>query len=152
MKNTTESFEELIIPRKDLHISDAMLYRVYSDRKNFELIEAVSALDAIGQSKIKDVYRVERHDPMANNVIHLRQVLGGLPHVENNIPENKIVETPVAQEVVVEPSAPVSEPIAKVEPENIPVAATPEPQPEVSASEAGAALSNDEVDRLLNGG
>ena len=155
MKNTTESFEELIIPRKDLHISDEMIYRVYSDRKNFELIEAVSALDAMAQSKIKNVYKVERHDPMANNVIHLSQVLGSSPHVENtiikNIPENKI-EMPVAQEVVVEPSVLVNEPIAKIELENIAVAAAPETQPEVSAPVADAALSNDEVDRLLNGG
>lgn len=149
MKNTTEPFEELLIPRKDLHISAAMIYRVYSDKKNFELIEAVSALDAMAQSKIKNVYKVERHDPMASNVIHLRQVLGGFPSAENNIPESK-VEIPVAQEVAVETPEPVS--VLSVEPENIVATSTPEPQPEISAPVADAALSNDEVDRLLNGG
>ncbi len=149
MKNTTEPFEELLIPRKDLHISAGMIYRVYSDKKNFELIEAVSALDAMAQSKIQNVYKVERHDPMASNVIHLRQVLGGLSHTENNILESK-VETPVAQEVLIEPVEAAAELI--VEPENIVVHSTAEPQPEISAPVADAALSNDEVDRLLNGG
>ena len=146
MKNTTESFEELIIPRKDLHISDAMIYRVYSDKKNFELVEAVSALDAMSQSKIKNIYKIERHDPMANNVIHLRQVLGGFPPVENIISENKVAEE---LEQVTLPQSEAA-PAIVIEAENVPIA-EPEPEPEVSVPVADVALSNDEVEKLLNG-
>ncbi len=150
MKNTTEQFEELMIPRKELHISDAMFYRVYHDRIKFELVQAVSALDALSQSKVKNVYKIERHDPMSDNVIHLQQVMAAsFPEnkpanehkeivIENQIeqlPEQDFSVAPVVEDVVIEASTVESEPVLASPP---------------AASDAP--LSNDDVDRLLNGG
>ncbi len=154
MKNT-EQFEELFIPRRELHISDSMIYRVYRDNRSFDLIEAQSVIEALSKSKIRNVYKVERHDPMADNVIHLKQVLGGdikdeepvaMPAVEKIAAAEKIL----TQEEIKEPEVVIiSE--AVVAPAEV---KNEEPTPAETAAkpDGDAPLSNDDVDRLLNGG
>lgn len=133
----TEPFEELFIPRRELQISTMSVYRVYSDYKHFELVEAASALEALSISKKRNVYKIQRHDPLGDNVLHLNQVMNsGLS--ENNARENIAVENNIA------PPAQAQKP--EVAPEQIvdaPVAAA-------AAAEA-APLSNDDIDKLLNG-
>ncbi len=138
-----EPFEELFIPRKDLQLSSAMVYRVYRDRKNFELVEAASALDAMAACKNKKIYKIQRHDPLGFNVIHLNQVLnqdfiGSMePESADNYSEDQPPQKP-------------EEPVAAA-----PVQAAPEPPPAPPpAAEPAAesrALSNEEIDKLLNG-
>lgn len=152
MKNT-EQFEELFIPRRELHISDSMIYRVYRDNRNFELIEAPSVIEALSKSKIRNAYKVERHDPMADNVIHLKQVLGGDIQDEEPIvkPVEKIAEAAkvLPQEKITEPEPVSNEAVAvaaEVEKEQA------EPVETAAKTDGDVPLSNDEVDRLLNGG
>ena len=131
-----EPFEELFIPRRELQISTMSVYRVYSDYKHFELVEAASALDALSISKKRNVYKIQRHDPLGDNVIHLNQVMNS-GSSENIAVENNIV--PAAA------PAQAQQP-AEAAPEQIvdaPVAAA-------AAAEA-APLSNDDIDKLLNG-
>jgi len=155
MKNNTENFEELVIPRKDINLSSAAFYRVYRDNRYFELIEAVSALDAISKSKIDNIYKVERHNPMAGNVIHFSQAAKqdakhgdstnfsasdnekstfSEQNLESSVGDVKIEEKPVENKEAAE--------IAEVQ--------VSDAASSVVANEQSA-LSNDEVDRLLNG-
>lgn len=138
-----EPFEELFIPRKDLQLSASVVYRVYRDSRNYELVEAASALDAMAASKNKKIYKIQRHDPLGFNVIHLNQVLNQ-DFIGNMEPESQTeYSEPEAQKPV--ESAPVKDPE--------PVAAAPEPVA-AAAPEAPAesrALSNEEIDKLLNG-
>lgn len=146
MKQTTEPFEELAIPRRDFSISSDMVYRVYKDRRNFEIVEAESALDALARSKIKNAYKIERHDPLGCNVIHLSQVISQqVPPSEELVPDDhsKIQEQP--QEIV-ESVVADAEPVAT--PESTAVVQETESPP---ASGEPAALSNDDIDKLLNG-
>ena len=126
MKQTTEAFEELVIPRKDFSISSDMVYKVYKDRHNFEVVEASSALDALARSKIKNVYKIERHNPLERNVISLEQV------VKFDFGEDIAVVSEAAE------ATPVPQTIAS----NADIQSVPsEPAP----------LSNDDIDKLLNG-
>lgn len=127
MKQTTEAFEELVIPRKDFSISSDMVYKVYKDRHNFEVVEASSALDALARSKIKNVYKIERHNPLERNVISLEQV------VKFDFGEDIVVVSEAA-----EATPPAPQTIAP----NADIQSVPsEPAP----------LSNDDIDKLLNG-
>lgn len=140
MKQTTEPFEELMIPRRELHTPSAVIYRVYRDYKNFELVEAVSALDALAVSKNKNVYKIERHNPLGDNVIHLKQVMKMFSSEGGDMEEN------FAGSVIQQQDVPV--------PITIPVAeeAIPEPiEKPAAAPMEDAPLSNDDIDKLLNG-
>jgi hypothetical protein len=135
MKQNEEPFEELIIPRRDMQISTTTIYRVYSDHKNFQLVEAGSALEALSLMGNKNVYKIKRHDPLGDNVIQLNQAL----HPTLNQNQSVVVENSVTETV-----APAQAP-------------SPEPTQEqvADASQAAAAaetpLSNDDIDKLLNG-
>lgn len=135
MTQPTQPFEELYIPQKSFNSNAALLYRVYSDYKHYELVEAASALDALAHSSIKSPYKIMRHDPFGDNVLHLNQVMSmeaksaGQPTLgDTTIPEGKIA---VADIPVVAQQEIVSEP--------------------VSVSSEPAPLSNDDVNKLLNG-
>ncbi len=140
MKQITEPFEELIIPRRELQASAAMIYRVYSDYKNFELVEAASALEALSSSKNRNVYKIQRHDPLGDNVIHLSQVMNKVS-TENIVVENNF-------ETIAHSQGQGSEPVMKSAPEEI---VTPEVASAAPASTEAAPLSNDDIDKLLNG-
>jgi hypothetical protein len=145
MKQTTEPFEELMIPRRDLPVSSAIIYRVYSDYKNFELVEASSALEAMENSKIKNVYKIKRHDPLEENVIHMNR------DVKNIIKDNVITPLPQAEISPVSEPVQVAEVAEVVEPAVAPEPIAEEPVAVESASSEPAALSNEDVDKLLNG-
>lgn len=138
-----EPFEELFIPRKDLHLSSAMVYRVYRDNRHYELVEAASALDAMAACKNKKIYKIQRHDPLGFNVIHLNQVLNQ-DFIGDIEPDSKSEYS--------EPSALPQEPV-EAAPAKI-ASEPPAPPPAPPAAEAPAesrALSNEEIDKLLNG-
>lgn len=80
MNHSEQNFEELIIPRKDLQDIAVSRYKVYKDVKDYILVEASSALDALKKSGINSVYKVQRYDPMDENVIHMSQVLVYIDH------------------------------------------------------------------------
>ncbi len=154
MKETAETFEELFIPRKELQSSNAMVYRVYSDYKNFELVEAASALDALAISKKRNVYKVQRHDPLGYNVIHLNQVMQQM-FPASDIPGNAVPESfehiEKSQEKSPEPVAATPAPAPEPAPA---VVAAPAPEPAASSAPMAsdpAPLSNEEIDKLLNG-
>jgi|GEM_PF-1844079 len=74
MKQTEQVFEELYIPRKQLHDAVTLRYRVYNDARNYKLVEAGSALEALTRSGITKAYKIERHNPLGENVIQIAQV------------------------------------------------------------------------------
>lgn len=133
MKQNEEPFEELIIPRRDMQISAATVYRIYSDYKNFQLVEAGSALEAISMCGNQNVYKIKRHDPLGDNVIHLNQAVRPI------ITQNQIitVDNAVAEKAVQEQA------------ENTEV--SEEQTAVASQAAAEAPLSNDDIDKLLNG-
>jgi hypothetical protein len=137
MKQTTEPFEELPIPRRELQNPSTVLYRVYRDYKNYELVEAVSALDALSHSKIKNIYKIERHNPLGDNVIQLNQVIGALggDDRENISPENR-PQTEEAAKIAALPEQSVAEKAVEMSPP--------------PAAQESAPLSNDDIDKLLN--
>ncbi len=130
MTNNTEPFEELFIPRRETQGDSATRYRVYTDAKNYKLVEAVSALDAITNSGVARAYKIERHNPMGENIIHI------------NISKNQPIQRAEAKAIVAE-AAPIAEEIAPPE-------TSAEPSIQADTPPA-AALSNDDVEKLLNG-
>lgn len=135
MKQTTEPFEELPIPRRELHNPSSVLYRIYRDHKNYELVEAVSALDALSHSKIKNIYKIERHNPLGDNVIQFNQVVGELGDDQENIAYENKMQTEDAAKITALPEIPEIEKTVEMT------------QPAVQES---APLSNDDIDKLLN--
>mgnify|MGYP003392965386 CR=1 FL=1 len=135
MKQSEEPFEELIIPRREMQISTATIYRIYSDYKNFQLVEAGSALEAIAMMGNKNVYKIKRHDPLGDNVIHLNQAVRPIAVQNHNI---------AVDNMVVENTIPVQEAAAITEVSEEQTAAA-------SQAAAETPLSNDDIDKLLNG-
>jgi hypothetical protein len=62
MTSTTSHsiFESLPLPRKDVPQAEISNYRVYSDSKNFVMITALSALEALQSSAISSPYKIQR--------------------------------------------------------------------------------------------
>ncbi len=149
MKQSTDPFEELMIPRRELHAPSVMIYRVYSDYKHFELVEAMSALDALSASKIKNIYKIERHDPLADNVIHLNQVINPMAAVSTKV-ESAPVENIQPQQHESTTHVAEAKASAEVPVETKPVEAVA-PAPVHAAPKEDAPLSNDDIDKLLNG-
>lgn len=127
MKTTEEPFEELYIPHRELQNPNAVCYRVYNDSKNYELVEAFSALEALTQSKIEKPYKIERHNPLGDNVIHIKYATNIL------IGEGGVAPTIEKQ---IEHTLELN---------------TPEMITEVAIATENIGLSNEEVDKLLNG-
>lgn len=145
MKTTEVSFEELYIPHRELQNPSAVCYRVYRDEKNYELLEAVSALAALTQSGIEKPYKIERHNPLGNNIIHLKNannilIGGGIAaqsinsSAESSIPEIALNTMPNV----------IPEAVPEIIPEQaIETTVITNPEP--------IGLSNADVDKLLNG-
>jgi hypothetical protein len=70
MSNPTKPFEPLIFPRKETSVT-AGRYRVYSDPKNFVLVEAKSALEAFESSANPKAYKIVREDLLSSNLIDI---------------------------------------------------------------------------------
>ena len=62
-------FEQLAIPRKDLR-SLASRYRVYTNPREFSVVEAHTALEALEVSGVKGAYKIVKDDPMGNNMLN----------------------------------------------------------------------------------
>lgn len=74
MKQAEQNFEELIIPRKELGESFSTHYRVYSSPRSYKIVSASSALEALTVSGVGRAYKIERHNPLGDNVIQIGQV------------------------------------------------------------------------------
>lgn len=132
MTQIEQPFEELLIPHRELHDVSATHYRVYRDIKSYKLVEAVSALDALMRSGVGKAYKIERYNPLAENIIQLGQVAG----ISDNSGSDEAIIAPEIEEV-----------IAADDHETIEVSIGD------SKDNSGetAALNNDEIDKLLNG-
>ena len=136
MTQEQQPFEELYIPKKEVGDFSASRYRVYFDAKNYKLIEAVSAMDALMRRGVNHAYKIQKHDPMAANVLQLPQMAGlmGLGvAVEQAAPIVAMATPPVESEPEVHDYVEISAPI------------------EPHKQEVHVGLSNEEVERLLNG-
>lgn len=134
MKQDAEQFEELVIPRRELNNLSDMRYRVYSNAAQFDIIDAVSALDALQKSGMAKAYKIERHNPLADNVLHLSEVQKLLANHKDEQGEAPMIA-----------AAPKAEPVAQAVAESTQETVYISPPPEA------ATLSNDEVSKLLNG-
>ena len=127
MTQIEQPFEELLIPRRELHDVSTTRYRVYRDIKSYKLVEAVSALDALIRSGVGKAYKIERYNPFDENIIQLGQVanISGIAIAASEIEENDNGTVPVY----------IGEPA-----EN-----------STGNSMENPTLNNDEIDKLLNG-
>lgn len=148
-----ESFQNLEIPRKEIPVPEGLQYCVYSSPKEFVIVTASNAQDAIRVSAIKSPLRVVRHFPTQGNVIEF-----GFAPFETSL---TIMDTHAVLQIEAFDSAdgeaaaekqagdeaaaaPVAEAAAEAaqDPSSAPAEA-----PEADASQ----LSNDEVEKLMNG-
>lgn len=145
MTQIEQPFEELIIPRRDMFDVTGSYYRVYSDSKNYTLVEATSALDALRNNGISKAYKIERHNPMGDNVIQFAQ-----QHIASiAIMENDNKHEYVATEPEKTAEMPDKEPLL-AEPESE-LQQTTELKEVQTVSSLNSGLSNDEVEKLMNG-
>jgi hypothetical protein len=140
----TTPFEELDMPRKNVHGVTEQGYRVYRNVVEYMVVEATSALEALEKSGIAKPHKITRHDPLADNVLSLK-IAKKLLGINVIHPEN----APAAAAIV--PPELAAAPAAPVEAQS----AAPAPIAEealIPVVEAGEkVLSNEEVDKLLNG-
>ena len=54
------NFEQLPLARADVRLSLVGQYRIYTDGKNFKLVEADSAVHALEQSGLDKAFKIER--------------------------------------------------------------------------------------------
>lgn len=73
-----EPFESLSLPRKDLPQQMVSRYRVYKDPENYDIIEAISALDALKASGKEEVYKVERDTLKLYNVLDRQTIINSM--------------------------------------------------------------------------
>ena len=113
MKQVSEvAFEELLIPRKEVqHLSETR-YRVYKDSVHWELVEASSALEALQRCGIQKAYKIERHNPLGNNVLQMGTVQELLGVVHDAPKEEQIAKEVV--EIEATPSALSGEEVEKL--------------------------------------
>lgn len=129
MKSTaTEPFEALPMPRKDIPQPASGSYKVYKNAKEFVVVEAGSALEALQVSGVPLAYKIERES------IDSIRVLGFTDWAQEPKPE-------VAKEAA--PAAATTDTSQK---ETVLI-----PSQETAAAPPTAeALSNDDVNKLLN--
>lgn len=71
MENTSDPqpFEQLPLARAEMPVALSGQYRVYSDAKNFKLVEALSAVAALGASGLSQAFKIEREALHKNTLI-----------------------------------------------------------------------------------
>ncbi len=105
--NNTEPFEELLIPRGELRNISSTSYRVYTDRKNYKLVEAACALEALTTSGVGAAYKIERYDPLSENIIHINYAMSGARN--GAMPDEPAQVLPIeVQPPVADPASPLS--------------------------------------------
>ncbi len=117
-----ESFKSLVIQRKDVVQEEQTQYRVFTSAKEFVQVTAENAQDALQISGVKDAVRVLRYLVTQCNVLEFPVV----PVGEKPVGEKPVAEAPKVEEV----AAPAEEAAA-------------------DAPAQDAALSNEEVEKLL---
>lgn len=137
-----EGFKPLDIPHKDVSIAHVIRYRVYSDDKNFKTVDAASAKEAIALSGIAKPLRVQQEIMKLYQVMDLKKYTNDNPLVPeatlSPVPPATDQEKATDTEYVTAPVTPSTE-----EPKAAEIPATP--------ASTDAPLSNDEVNKLLNG-
>ena len=68
-----KQFTPLDLPKKGVAPADGR-YRVYKDAKEFTVVEAPSALQALQASGLKTAFRIERDGALASNLIDLKKL------------------------------------------------------------------------------
>lgn len=117
------SFEQLPLARPDMPPMPVGMYRVYKDKKIFSIVQAASALEALENSGFGHAIKIEREDMMSNNLLNPK-------FWESDAPA----------------------PIVGAQPaESAPAASEVQPAEAASAPSGDAPLSNNDVDKLLNG-
>ena len=131
-------FEHLPMARADFS-TDVLsgYYRVYTDKQNFKMIQATSALEALEQSGFRHAFKIEREDLLKYNLL-------SPPFWQS---QNHASQDAAAQPVVMETPA---EPAATVATEPAAAAAEPSAEPAPAAAASAETLSNDDIDKLLN--
>lgn len=69
MTSEATSFEQLPLARTTMQMSLAGQYRIYTDHKNFKLVQADSAVNALEQSGIARAFKIERETLYKNTLI-----------------------------------------------------------------------------------
>jgi|GEM_PF-4566539 len=130
-------FKDLALPRKDLPVVAQSRYLVYKDAKEFIIVDAANAKEALAASGLTDVYRIKRENRLLNNILSF--ALTG----RDSATPKEAPKVEASEPVAPPETAPPAEPATAAEPPP-PVAEPPKP-------EDSAALSNEEVSNLLKG-
>ncbi len=125
MMEQVGGFEHLPLARAESSVVLDGAYRVYSDAKNYTTIQATSAIEALEMSGIHYAFKIKRENLFSNNLLNPKSW-------------DKAVAAPVAAQAEA-----VHEPVV--------VAAEMISEPVVEAPAPAAELSNDDIDKLLNG-
>lgn len=124
-KKTDEAFEPLPLPKREFGQSPKGRYRIYSDDANYKVVEATSALEALQLSGLQQAHRIQRDAVFLVNVLEAGTLVSA--------PEN-------GDEAAAVPAAASVAPPAAAAAADVPPAA------------ADAPLSDDQVNKLLDGG
>ena len=106
MAKPKEPFEELAMPRKDVPHLQSSRYRVYKNPKEFVTVEAISALEALQASGVKNPTRIERDLFQLASILELNS-FGGDPQADA-----QLNDTPMAPAAAPEETAPPAAPAA----------------------------------------
>jgi len=121
-----DQFKNLDIPRKEIEQEEGLQYRVYSTAKEFTMVIAANAQEAISLSAVKSPLKVVRHMPMDCNVLEF--------------PIKSVVDNGGAAKISAS-----GDTVAEV------AVVVPEDEEVTSAEVTAQALSNDDVEKLLGG-
>ena len=131
-----ESFKPLYIEHKNIE-SSSKRYRVYTDTKNYTVVEADNAFGAFRASGLKKVHHILRDSIFLENTLNLEKLLATPAHSNPPKVDNKAVAAePDKKEVEYLP----------VEP---PASESPKTETPKAEAETAAPLSNDDIDKLL---
>lgn len=142
---TPDMFKDIDFPQRDIPDIHVSKYRVYTDHNHFTLVAADSAQTAIELSGVKNPVRVLRDSIHLQNVMVLAGITAKASVEQDNKPKPEPLMVPqgtkiteVAPETTETPQEATSEATASAEAAK---------EPETAPSEA--ALSSEEVDKLL---
>lgn len=76
----TSAFEQLPLARADFPTLPIGQYRVYTDQKNFKLVQAISAVEALETSGFTQAFKIERE------AMHKTALLAPNFHAPSEVP------------------------------------------------------------------
>lgn len=133
---TPDMFRNLTLPRKEASSFSSSRYRVYKTAKEFVVVEAENAKAALAASGLTQARRIERENIYLNNVLTLSPAAPQMDKPE----KTQAAEAPAA----------TPEP-AEVQEATPPAAEAQETAAAAPPAAAQAPLSNEEVNKLLQG-